>query len=134
MQQTVLYPGIREVLERYARAGKRMGIATNKLRPIACRILEALDIERYFEELIGPEDVQQCKPHPEAVLRVLRALNTPAQRAVMVGDTAADIGAGKAAGTLTVGVTYGYGKPEDVAAAEPDLLIDSAADLLKHLL
>jgi len=133
-QDTTLYPGMREVLERYARAGKRMGIATNKLQPITLAVLEGLEIKEYFEALIGPEDVQHRKPHPEAVLKILEAIQTPAERAVMIGDTAADIGAGKAAGTLTVGVTYGYGKPEEVAGAEPDLLIDSAGDLLNHIL
>jgi len=133
-QDTTLYQGMREVLEHCARAGKRMGIATNKIQPITLKILKGLDIEGYFQALIGPEDVQHRKPHPEAVNRVLEALEIPAVRAVMIGDTAADIGAGKAAGTYTVGVTYGYGKPDEVAGAEPDLLIDSAADLLKHVL
>jgi len=133
-QDTTLYPGMREVLEHYARAGKRMGIATNKVQPITLRILQGLEIERYFDALIGPEDVTQRKPHPEAVLKTLDALRTPAGRAVMIGDTAADIGAGKAAGTVTVGVTYGYGSREEVAGAGPDLLIDSAAELLEHIL
>ena len=67
-------------------------------------------------------------------LKTLDALKSPAGRAVMIGDTAADIGAGKAAGTVTVGVTYGYGSREEVAGAGPDLLIDSAAELLEHIL
>jgi phosphoglycolate phosphatase len=133
-QETTLYPGILEVLEHYARAGKRMGIATNKIQPVTLTILKGLHIEQYFDALIGPEDVQHRKPDPEAVNRVLQALGTRADLAVMIGDTAADIGAGKAAGTLTAGVTYGYGTPVEVSGAEPDVLVDSAADLLKHFI
>ncbi|MBM4432359.1 MAG: hypothetical protein FJ026_18725, partial [Chloroflexi bacterium] len=49
------------------------------------------------------------------------------------GDTAADIGAGRAAGAVTVGVTYGYGSREEVAGAGPDLLIETATELLDHI-
>jgi len=68
-----------------------------------------------------------------AVLKTLEAMASTASRAVMIGDTAADIGAGRAAGAVTVGVTYGYGSREEVAGAGPDLLIETATELLDHI-
>ena len=131
--ETDLYPGIREVLEFYARAGKSMGIATNKVETVLRTILRGLELEPFFEVLIGPESVTRRKPDPEVVLKVLETLGTAPKRAVMIGDTAADIGAGKAAGTWTVGVTYGYGSREEVEGAGPDVVIDSALELLEYV-
>jgi phosphoglycolate phosphatase-like HAD superfamily hydrolase len=47
----------------------------------------------------------------------------------MVGDTAADILAGKAAGLKTCAVTYGFGTLEDLRRCEPDYVIDTFGDL-----
>jgi phosphoglycolate phosphatase/pyrophosphatase PpaX len=50
----------------------------------------------------------------------------------MVGDGDTDIEAGKRAGVITCGVTYGLGNPADLAAAQPDVLIDSISALSNH--
>jgi phosphoglycolate phosphatase len=42
----------------------------------------------------------------------------------MVGDSPADMEAGKRAGVKTCAVRYGYGKPEDLARFAPDFWID----------
>jgi 2-phosphoglycolate phosphatase len=132
-ERTVLYPGVREVLDHYHDAGKNMGVATNKVESFARGIMKHLDIEHYFDVIIGPESVTHRKPHPEAVNRTLDHFNTLPPDAVMVGDTAADILAGKAAGTATVGVTYGFAPREEVEGAEPDVLIDEARQMLDYI-
>jgi phosphoglycolate phosphatase-like HAD superfamily hydrolase len=48
----------------------------------------------------------------------------------MVGDTPADILAGKAAGTMTCAVTYGFGRRETLLQCAPDYVIDSFGELL----
>jgi phosphoglycolate phosphatase len=42
----------------------------------------------------------------------------------MVGDSTADMEAGKRAGVRTCAVRYGYGKPEELARLAPDFWID----------
>jgi len=48
--------------------------------------------------------------------------------AVMVGDTAHDVIAGRAAGMATIGVTYGF-NPQAVIDAKPDWTIATIAEL-----
>jgi phosphoglycolate phosphatase len=67
------------------------------------------------------------KPSPEPLLAVIKEVQGDPARTLMVGDKPGDVLAGKAAGTLTLGVTYGYGEPAAVAAAGPDFLVDRFA-------
>jgi phosphoglycolate phosphatase-like HAD superfamily hydrolase len=50
----------------------------------------------------------------------------------MIGDGSIDIDAGKQAGVLTCGVTYGLGHKEDVIAANPDFVIDSLSEIARY--
>jgi phosphoglycolate phosphatase-like HAD superfamily hydrolase len=51
----------------------------------------------------------------------------------MIGDGDIDIEAGKQAGVMTCGVTYGLGRKEDIIAAAPDFIIDSLSELARHI-
>ena len=132
--ETTLYPGVHEGLEKLSRAGLPMAIATNKLEPLTHGILEKLGISQYFVTVIGPESIQHRKPHPESILRILEQIQLPAAQVVMVGDTAADLQAGKAAGTLTCGATYGYGSIEEIQATQPDFTVNSFTQFLDLIL
>jgi phosphoglycolate phosphatase len=120
-----LYPGAVAVLEHYAKADKRMTIATQKVEAITHRIMDALGIASYFDYIIGAESVVYRKPHPESVLKILDHTQTPASRAIIFGDTASYIQAVTAAGIYTCGVSYGYGSPAEIEAARPDLLFQA---------
>lgn len=125
-----LYPGVIEVLSHYARAGKRMTIATQKVEAITRSIMSTLGIASYFDVLIGSESVTHRKPHPEAILKTLERTSTLPNRAVIIGDTPIDIQAGKAAGVFTVGVDYGYGTPEEIEAANPDFKLHQLTEMM----
>ena len=55
------------------------------------------------------------------------------RRAVMIGDGKIDIDAGKQAGVITCGVTYGFGDEEDIAVAMPDLVVRRLSDLPRYV-
>lgn len=80
--------------------------------------------------LITGDDVAQFKPHPEGIYKALSALEVSASEAIMVGDTEADIQAGKNAQTKTAAALYGLGTPESLHASMPDYLLNDIADLL----
>ena len=90
-------------------------------------------IADYFQVVVGPESVVHRKPDPEAVNKILMRLEIPASKALMIGDTRADILAGKAAKTVTCGVTYGFGSLEEIQRAEPNLIIDDIIELTGHI-
>ena len=64
------------------------------------------------------------KPAPDVILTALAALGARPEDCLMVGDSAADMEAGKRAGVKTCAVRYGYGKPPDLARFAPDFWID----------
>jgi phosphoglycolate phosphatase-like HAD superfamily hydrolase len=67
------------------------------------------------------------KPAPEPLLALIQELQAEPARTLMVGDKTLDVLAGKAAGALTLGVTYGYGDPAALAVAAPDFIVDHFA-------
>jgi 2-phosphoglycolate phosphatase len=128
--KTRLYPGVAEVLEHYARIGKSLAIATQKVEAITHTILKTLQVKEYFRKIVGPESVTHRKPHPEAVLKILGETGTASSRAIIIGDTASDIQSGKAAGIFTCGVRYGYGSEEELQSAQPDLYLEKLIQLM----
>lgn len=126
LDNTVLYPGVREILEFFS--SKKKAVISNKNKEFSVAVLRGLGAEHYFDVVLGPEDTSQRKPSPEPILRVLSCLNVSMFQALMVGDNPIDVEAGKAAGVLTCGVTYGFCKKEDVERANPDFVIN---DILK---
>jgi 2-phosphoglycolate phosphatase len=131
---TDLYPGVRSVLTHYRVRGKKLAIATNKVERLAKGLLDKLHIQYYFDVVIGPESITHRKPHPEAVTKILEKLGTRPENAVMIGDVAADILSGKAAGTATCGVLYGYGSQAEVEGSEPDYIVRSyLTELLDYI-
>jgi phosphoglycolate phosphatase len=131
LDQTRLYPGIRETLEHFTR--KRKTIVTNKPLDFTMRILKGLEIDSHFELVLGGDSMGERKPHPEPARRVLRSTGVASQAAAVIGDSPADIEMAKHAGIYSVGVTYGLRPSEVVRAAGPDLLLDDLRDLQHHL-
>ncbi len=112
--------------------GLPLGLVTNKPTPFVAPLLEALDIAKYFSVVIGGDDVQNKKPHPDPLLLVTADGNCP-QQMLFVGDSRNDIQAAKAAGCPSVGLTYGYNYGEAIDLSQPDVIYQSINDLLPAL-
>ena len=80
--------------------------------------------------VVGANDVQRHKPHPEPVQKILAALQMKPEVALVVGDASYDILMGAAAGCRTCGVTYGNQSAADLRAAGADFLIDDFSKLI----
>ena len=103
-----------------------MAVATNKAKDFTRRILEELDLTRYFDVVAGAESARRKRPDPEAIQLILAKLGASPETTIVVGDADTDIQAAKAARTISCGVTYGYGSPCEVLEAHPDFIIDRA--------
>lgn len=129
-EESRLYPGVRDVLDHFH--GKvSVGLATAKIRPATVKLLDTLGVIDYFDCIVTADDLQRMKPDPQSIELVLARFGVEPGAAVMVGDMPTDIQAGKAAGTQTVGVTYGYGKASALRESKPDALVDSPSELLE---
>lgn len=131
--QTRLYPGVIETLEALSMLAPRprLAIATAK-RPEAARgLAAATGIAGYFDVIDGSGGTaMRHKPAPDLLLSVSRALDVDPTRSLMIGDTARDILAGRAAGMRTAAVLYGLGSREDLSAAAPDHTFEDIEDVL----
>ena len=117
---TRVYPGVPEAL---AALPSRKSTATTKGTPTTRAVLEQFGLLPYFDHVQGTDGFPY-KPAPDVILTALAALGARPEDCLMVGDSAADMEAGKRAGVKTCAVRYGYGKPQDLARFAPDYWID----------
>ncbi|MEW6657758.1 MAG: HAD-IA family hydrolase [Thermodesulfobacteriota bacterium] len=122
---TRIYPEVEETLPRLA--GKKLAVLSNKHQRLAEKVLQALGLFPFFTAVRGGGRGLPLKPAPEPLLALIKELQEEPGRTLMVGDKTADVLAGKGAGALTLGVTYGYGDPSALKAAAPDFLVDHFA-------
>ena len=123
---TRLYPGVRETLEHLKAAGHPMAVCTNKAHKPSVHVLEALDLAKYFDVVVGGDATPAKKPDPRHVLTVLERLSVAPAHAVMIGDGANDLIAARDAGVAVIHARYGYGitREHDVT---PDAVVDEFA-------
>lgn len=126
-----MLPGATEVLQILRQQGLKIGVVTRNSASAVRTICAAID--SLCDVFLPREVVRFVKPHPEHLQRALDRLQVVAQQAVMVGDGPIDITAGKALGLRTVAVLTGGDRPEALLASQPDLILDSVADLLPRL-
>jgi len=126
---TTVYPGVPALLA--GLVGKmRLVVVTSKPVDAAAPILAALGVRDYFEAVFAPELDELEEPKSETLRQALAATGVPpGPRSVMIGDRLHDIIAGKANRLTTIGVLWGFGSPEELAAEKPDHLVASAAEL-----
>jgi HAD superfamily hydrolase (TIGR01509 family) len=127
-RHTQPYPGVTQTLE--ALSNTTFGVVTTKYQEQAEIVLRQLKMTRYFQHVQGWQPGLRLKPAPDTVEVTLAALQCHPEQALMVGDTPADILAGKAAYLKTCAVTYGFGEPTALQACEPDYTIASFQDLV----
>jgi len=112
-EKTFLLPDAREAVENAFKIA-RLGIVTTKTAKYSIELLEHFDLMKYFEVLIGREDVEHPKPHPEPIIKALLKLEADTNKCWMIGDTCMDMLSAKSAGVEGVGVTSGYGSKEQL--------------------
>ena len=130
---SVAFPGVIDLLRRCAASGLKMGVCTNKLEGLSVRLLQALDLAKYFGAVIGPDTINVAKPDPAPYLETMKRLGVPARQSIMIGDSETDILTARAAGVPVIGVTFGYTQ-KPVATYNPDYLVshfDEVWDILK---
>jgi len=112
-QKTVLLPNAVQAIEEAA-AFARLGIVTTKTGRYSRELMEHFGVMEYFEVLIGREDVENPKPHPEPIYKALEAMGRVDEEVWMIGDTRLDIEASQSAGIGCIAVTCGYDNAEEL--------------------
>ncbi len=130
LDNTVLYPGVRECLDELAASSAALGLAvlTNKPVRISREILAGLGVVHHFRFVYGGNSLERKKPDPMGVDALLKDFGIGPREAMMVGDSEIDVQTARNAGILVCGVTYGLGSHR-LRDHPPDLLLDSLAAL-----
>lgn len=131
-ERTFALPTVAGTLERLARRGYRMTVASNKPARFSRRILESLALARWLDAVEGPDTVGTTKPEPRMVQRCLSAMGLAPQQALYVGDMVLDVETARRAGVGVVLVHGGSSERADLErTGEP--LIDRFGDLAQLL-
>lgn len=113
---TTLLKNAKEAIE-FASLFARLGIVTTKTARYTIPLLKNMEIMSYFECVVGREDVENPKPHPEPILKAMSLMNVSNTKfnIYMIGDTKLDLIAAKEANIFGVGVLCGHGKIEELS-------------------
>jgi phosphoglycolate phosphatase len=133
LDRTTLYPGVRESLDRFRDAGKRMAVLSNKPTAMSRGILDGLGVGGHFFRVLGGDSFEEKKPDPIGVEALMRDAGVDRARTMMVGDSSVDVETARNAGIACCGVTYGF-KPESLKDPAPDLLVDRMEQFADWLL
>jgi HAD superfamily hydrolase (TIGR01509 family) len=124
-RETKVYPGVREAL---AALGGRKSTATTKGTPTTRAVLEQFGLIAHFDHVQGTDGFP-AKPEPDVIHTSLAALGARPDQCLMVGDSPADMEAGRRAGVKICAVRYGYGDASELARWQPDYWVDDLREL-----
>jgi phosphoglycolate phosphatase len=122
------FEGCEAALDDLSAAGAILAVCTNKRTDLSLALLDALGLTDRFAAVIGADLAPAPKPDASHLLATIAAAHGSPARALMVGDSASDVGSARAAAIPSIVVTFGY---TEIPAAElgGDHLIDRFADL-----
>ncbi len=127
------FPGAVDMVRALHADGRRLGLVTSKNRAGAHRGLALVGLGDVMEVVVGADDVEHPKPHPEPVLRALAELGVSTDGAIFIGDSVHDLHSGRAAGVATMGITWGPFAHADLICAGPDHCCASPAEVIRIL-
>lgn len=124
--QTRLYPGVVDALA--GLPGKK-STATTKGTPTTRSVLEMFGLLPYFDHVQGTDGFP-AKPKPDVIHASLKVFGIDPGDCLLVGDSAADMEAGRRAGVKTCAVLWGYGQREQLGQWQPDYWVSHPSELL----
>jgi len=128
--KTIPYPGVQQTLAQLQ--GIRKAVFSNKSHPYTVGMIHKLGLEKHFDLVLGTSPGKVAfKPDSQGIFHILETLNIQPGYTLMVGDSTHDLEAGKAAGTFTGAVSYGYRPLSLLLDMEPDITLDSFGELLE---
>ena len=112
----------------------KFGIASSNNRATIEAQLKKAKLDGIFGAVVGLEDVPQPKPSPDCLEKNLQILNAQREYAAYIGDQVTDIITASNAGVMVIAVTYGWHSRKMLAAARPDMIVNSVKELREKLL
>jgi phosphoglycolate phosphatase len=131
--ENCVYPSVPEMLESLNSGGFRLFVATSKPAPFARRIIDHFGLAKYFAGIYGAELDGRLDNKVELLNFLLDSESLDTSRTVMVGDRRQDMLAAKAHKLCAIGVTWGFGSPEELRQAGADVMCDHPSEVFRFL-
>ena len=132
-EHSTVYAGVVDGLQALLDAGLRLACVTNKPTAFMRPLLAAKGLAGHFDHAFGGDAFARGKPDPLPLIEACKALGSAPERTLVVGDSANDAAAARAAGCPVVLVAYGYNHGAPVESAAPDAVVASLADIAPRL-
>ena len=124
-----LFEGVLETIETLLSEGWLLGVATGKSdRGLAYCLAHHGITDRFVT--LQTADRHPSKPHPSMIYQAMADAGAEADRTLMIGDTAFDIGMARNAGVTAIGVAWGYHAPEELLGEGAHHVATSASDII----
>jgi HAD superfamily hydrolase (TIGR01509 family) len=134
IKKTRPFPNVASTLEKLSSSAK---LAVTTRRDVSEaeveRELRKLGLTKYVRKVLTSQDTVKPKPSPEALIKCAKHLGVKIQDCAVVGDSVADIRAGKNAGAYTVAVLTGIFTRKELEREKPDLVLKDVNKLPEFL-
>jgi phosphoglycolate phosphatase len=130
-QESKILEDVEATLERLSALGVEMAVCTNKPTPFSKKILDFLELSRYFRAIVGPDAAGARKPDARHLQVTMEAVSCAPGETLFVGDMPIDVRAARNSGIDIAVVATGSSSREQLAAAEPDHFLERFSDLVK---
>lgn len=124
-----VYDGIPELLKELRGRGCRVFLVTSKPLIFTKEIIRKVGLAEFFDDLIGPELTDPDSDKKRLIEKAIKGYDLKREECLMIGDTKYDILGAVGAGIDSIGVTFGYGKKEELIASGATYIVDSAAEI-----
>jgi phosphoglycolate phosphatase len=133
-RRSVPFPGVIEGLRALRDAGLPLACITNKAERFTLDLLQRTGLDGFFPVVVCGDTVVRKKPDPEPVLTACARLDVRPADAVMIGDSANDVQAARAAGCPVWCVPYGYNEGRPVETLDCDAIVPDVAEAARRLI
>jgi phosphoglycolate phosphatase len=121
LDTTSVYDGTTEVLAALL-AVVPLAVLTNKPQGLTDRLIDSLDLRRYFRLVLGGDSRHGRKPDPAGLLYLARAFGAAPGETMMIGDSPIDLETGRRAGSRVCLLRYGFGyRPAELGPGEAEI-------------
>ena len=127
------FPGVVDGLKQLESQGYTLACITNKAEAFTLPLLKNLDLYKYFKLILSGDSLPRQKPDPLPLLHACQHFGITPDHGVLVGDSANDVEAARAAGMPVICVPYGYNHGHDIRESHPDQVVGSLAELPQYL-
>ncbi|MFX1428441.1 MAG: HAD family hydrolase, partial [Promethearchaeota archaeon] len=128
--ESSIYKGIDGLIKKIYDRKLKLAILTNNKSQYAEEVLEKFNLTKFFDIIIGFNEVSEVKPSPEGILKIIEMWKIKPSETIFIGDMTTDVDAGKSAEVKMICVASGLAKKESLLEHDPDILVENTQELV----